>query len=154
MIGMSFASFLTLLILGLIAAIVVHSIIRYRMLKGVDGFFAKWIGGWIGAWLGSPVLGHWWAQIQNVYLIPALIGAFVGAFSFVVFTKANAVAASEAMAPKMATSAVVPEMLKKGLANRSFGSRPPGCADATPARRNVAQRRLALPPFAQKLKPS
>jgi uncharacterized membrane protein YeaQ/YmgE (transglycosylase-associated protein family) len=113
MIGMSFLSFLTLLILGLIAAIAVHSIIRYRMLNGVDGFLAKWIGGWIGAWLGSPVLGHWWVQVQSVYLIPALIGAFVGAFSFVVLTKANAVATSDARAQKAATSAVVPEVLRR-----------------------------------------
>ena len=113
MIGMNFTSFLTLLILGLIAAIVVHSIIRYRMLKGVDGFLATWIGGWVGAWLGSPVLGHWWVQVHNVYLIPALVGAFVGAFSFVVLTKANAVAAPDAAASKATTSAVVPEMLKR-----------------------------------------
>ena len=113
MIGMAFGSFLTLLILGLIAAIVIHSIVRYRMLKGADGFLAQWIAGWIGAWLGSPVLGHWWVQAQNVYLIPALIGAFVGAFSFVVLTKANALIISEAMAPKAAASAVVPEVLRR-----------------------------------------
>jgi uncharacterized membrane protein YeaQ/YmgE (transglycosylase-associated protein family) len=113
MIGMNFGSFLTLLILGLIAAIVIHSIIRYRMLEGVDGFFAKWIAGWIGAWLGSPVLGHWWVRIQNVYLIPALVGAFVGAFLFVALAKANALATSNATASKVATATVVPEMLKK-----------------------------------------
>ncbi len=35
MIGMNFAAFVTLLILGPIAAIVIYSIIRYRMLEGV-----------------------------------------------------------------------------------------------------------------------
>ena len=111
MIGMNFNSFLTLLILGLIAVIVVHSIIRYGMLKGVDGFLAKWIAGWLGAWLGSPVLGHWWFKIQNVYIIPALVGAFVGAFSLPYLVKANA----SGLAPRaMATSTAPPaEMLKK-----------------------------------------
>jgi uncharacterized membrane protein YeaQ/YmgE (transglycosylase-associated protein family) len=111
MIGMSFNSFLTLLILGLIAVIVIHSIIRYRMLQGIDGFLAKWIAGWIGAWLGSPVLGHWWFHIQNIYIIPALVGAFVGAFSLPFLVKANA----SALAPKaVATAATLPtEMLKK-----------------------------------------
>jgi len=74
MIGMSFGSFLTLLILGFIAAIIMHAGFRYRMMAGFDGFLAKWVAGWIGAWLGTPVLGHWWLQIQNVYIIPALVG--------------------------------------------------------------------------------
>jgi uncharacterized membrane protein YeaQ/YmgE (transglycosylase-associated protein family) len=113
MIGMNFGSFLTLLILGLIAVIFMHFIIRYRMLKGVDGFFAKWIAGWIGAWLGSPVLGHWWFRIQNVYIIPALIGAFVGAFAFAALTKANATARVTTTAPATTATAVVPEMLRK-----------------------------------------
>ena len=60
MIGTGFGAFLTLLILGLIASIVMHAIVRYWTLAGVDGFALTWIAGWIGAWLGSPVLGHWW----------------------------------------------------------------------------------------------
>jgi len=54
MIGMSFASFVALLILGFTAAIIMHSAIHYRMVAGVDGLIAKWIAGWIGAWLGTP----------------------------------------------------------------------------------------------------
>lgn len=38
MIGMSFASFLSLLILRIIASIVLHLIVRYKMLSGFDGF--------------------------------------------------------------------------------------------------------------------
>lgn len=49
MIGMSFASFRSLLILGIIASIVLHLIVRYKMLSGFDGFMNKWIAGWIGA---------------------------------------------------------------------------------------------------------
>ena len=64
-----------MLILGFIAAIVMHSALRYRMLGGFDGFVAKWVAGWIEGWLGSPVLGHWSFQIQHIYVIPALIGA-------------------------------------------------------------------------------
>jgi uncharacterized membrane protein YeaQ/YmgE (transglycosylase-associated protein family) len=111
MIAMSFGSFVTLLILGFIAAIVMHSSVRNPASQGVDGFFAKWIAGWIGGWLGSPVLGHWWFHIQNVYVIPALVGAFVGAFSLMYWRKATAVAIT---APKaVPTVAVQPEMQRK-----------------------------------------
>jgi hypothetical protein len=55
---MNFGAFVMLLILGFIAAIVIHSGIRYRMLEGFDGFVAMWIAGWIGGWLGSPVLAY------------------------------------------------------------------------------------------------
>ena len=111
MIGMSFASFVTLLILGFIAAIVMHSAVRYRMMAGFDGFIAKWIAGWIGAWLGTPVLGHWWFTVQNIYVIPALVGAFVGAFSIAFLAKATAVA--NASVHKAETTTPVAEMLRK-----------------------------------------
>lgn len=94
MIGMGFGSFLTLLILGLIAAAVLHYAFRYRMLSGIDGFLAKWIVGWVAAWISSPVLGHWAFQISGVYVIPGIIGAFAGAFLAVASVKANAVATS------------------------------------------------------------
>jgi uncharacterized membrane protein YeaQ/YmgE (transglycosylase-associated protein family) len=113
MIGMGFGGFVTLLILGFIAAIVMHSIIRYRVLEGVDGFVAKWVVGWIGAWLGSPVLGHWWFRIQNIYVIPALVGAFVGAFSCVVLMKSTMLATSRTTTSKTPTAAGVPEVMRK-----------------------------------------
>jgi uncharacterized membrane protein YeaQ/YmgE (transglycosylase-associated protein family) len=82
MIGMNFRALLILFVAALIAAGVLHYVIRYRFLEGFDGFVAKCIAGWVGAWLGSPVLGHRFerAKLANVYLIPALLGAFVGAF--------------------------------------------------------------------------
>lgn len=82
MIGTNFLSFLVLLVAGVIAGAVVHYVARYRLLEGIDGFIGKCIAGWVGAWLGSPVLGHWFEKVKigNVYLIPALIGAFAGAF--------------------------------------------------------------------------
>jgi uncharacterized membrane protein YeaQ/YmgE (transglycosylase-associated protein family) len=90
MIGMSFAEFGVLLILGIISSLVLHYAVRYRVLAGGDGFVAKWIMGWVGGWLGSPVLGHWFTGINvgHVYIIPALIGAFVGSFMLTAMWKA------------------------------------------------------------------
>jgi uncharacterized membrane protein YeaQ/YmgE (transglycosylase-associated protein family) len=113
MIGMNFGAFLTLLILGFIAAIVIHSVIRYRMMKGFDGFVAAWIAAWIGGWLGSPVLGHWWFQIKNIYVIPALVGAFVGAFSCVVTLKSRRLSPANVVPSDAPATAVVPDMLRK-----------------------------------------
>lgn len=113
MIGMNFGSFLTLLIIGLIATIVMHWVIRYRMLDGIDGFFAKWIAGWIGGWLGIPVLGHWWFQIHGMYIIPALVGAFVGAFTYVAVVKAAAVANVKATAARAVAASSAPEVMRR-----------------------------------------
>lgn len=85
-----FSIFLTLLILGLIATIVVHSIVRYRHLKGLDGFLAKWIIAYIGAWIAQPVLGYWGPRIFGVHWIPAIVGAFAGAFGITAVWRARA----------------------------------------------------------------
>jgi uncharacterized membrane protein YeaQ/YmgE (transglycosylase-associated protein family) len=92
MIGINFWAFLVVLVAALIAAAVLHYLVRYRFLEGLDGFLAKCVAGWIGAWLGSPVLGHWFepAKLANVYLIPALLGAFAGAFVLAACWKALA----------------------------------------------------------------
>ena len=97
MIGMNFWAFLVLLVTGAIAAAVVHYVARYRFLERFDGFLAKVIAGWVGAWLGSPIIGHWFERVKiaNIYLIPALLGAFAGAFIVVASGKALA----EALAP-------------------------------------------------------
>lgn len=92
MIGMAFGPFVALLVLGAIAAIVIHFAIGYRVLSKFDGFMVKWIAGWIGGWLGSPVYGHWGYNIQNVYIIPALVGAFSLAFLATASVKASAMA--------------------------------------------------------------
>jgi len=112
MIGMTFGAFLTLLILGFVAAIVMHFVIRYRVLGIVDGFFAKWIAGWIGAWLGGPVLGYWWFQIQDIRIIPALLGAFVGAFCLVALAKAIGEPAAGGMAMETVTPTIQDTMRK------------------------------------------
>ena len=96
MIGMNFWAFLVLLVAALIAAVVIHYVIRYRFLEGCDGFLGKWMVGWLGAWLGSPVLGHWFERVKlaDIYLIPALLGAFAGAFAGTALWKAATKACS------------------------------------------------------------
>jgi uncharacterized membrane protein YeaQ/YmgE (transglycosylase-associated protein family) len=96
MIGMNFRAFLVLLVAGVIAAVASHYVLRYRLLEGLDGLVGKCIAGWVGAWLGSPVLGHWFERVKlaDVYLIPALLGAFAGAFVVTAFGKATAKAIS------------------------------------------------------------
>ena len=110
MIGMDFRAFLVLLVAGVIAAYVIHYLVRYRVLEGFDGFLVKVIAGWVGAWLGSPLIGHWFERVKiaNVYLIPALLGAFVGAFVVVATAKAMA----KALAPTIISGAVSPGTTK------------------------------------------
>jgi len=84
MIGMGFASFLTLLIISAILSAIVHGA-GYKVLSGVEGYFPKLIVGWIGGWLGSPVLGYWGGAIRNsnVHLIPAILGSIAAIFMMV-----------------------------------------------------------------------
>lgn len=89
MIGMSFSSFITLLVTSGIAAFVIHYVAGYRIVSGAEGFLGKWIVGWLGAWVGSPVLGHWWETLryEDIYLVPALLGSFIAVFGTVLFFK-------------------------------------------------------------------
>lgn len=82
LIGMPFQSFVVLLILSAIATAIIHWGFRYRLFNGMDGFIGQWMVAWLGAWLGPAVLGHWFDSVMmgNIYVIPALIGAFAGAF--------------------------------------------------------------------------
>src|SRR5579872_4555781 len=111
MIGMHFGAFLTLLIISLIAAAVVHYAFRYRFLSGIDGFLSKWIIAWIGAWVATPVLGYWFAgvRISSVYIIPAFLGGFAGAFMTTAFWKAMT---------KSQTTGAVPTMMGSSSASR------------------------------------
>jgi uncharacterized membrane protein YeaQ/YmgE (transglycosylase-associated protein family) len=92
MFNMHFASFLTLLIISLITALIVHYVVRYRVLEGFDGFLWKWVVAWVGAWLATPVLGDWFTKVQisHVYIVPAFIGGFAGAFIAAAIWKAEA----------------------------------------------------------------
>lgn len=75
MLGMSFLSFLLLTVIGGVVALFYHFVLRMKVLDGTAAIFAKVLIGWFGAWLGSPVLGHWWWKYENVYIVPALLGA-------------------------------------------------------------------------------
>lgn len=77
MIGMSFASFLILLVISVVVAAILHYWIKLYIIPGLQSFLSKVAIGWIGAWLGSPVLGHWWAagSYQEVYFVPAILGS-------------------------------------------------------------------------------
>jgi hypothetical protein len=81
LIGMPFSSFMVLLIISLITAAVVHWGFRFRLFQGIEGFIGQWMVAWVGAWLGPAVLGHWFDSVMmaNIYIIPALLGAFAGA---------------------------------------------------------------------------
>ena len=106
MIGMSFSAFLTLLVLGLIGSFVLHTFVRYRVLAGLDGFVCKWIVGWIGAWLGSPVFGYWGIHMENIYIIPAVLGAFIA--PFLMTTALRALARTAAAVPRQDTATSQP----------------------------------------------
>jgi uncharacterized membrane protein YeaQ/YmgE (transglycosylase-associated protein family) len=88
MIGMSFLSFILLLGISVIVAAVLHYGLRYRFLDGTDAVFAKVALGWLGAWLGSPVFGHWFYKVENLYLVPAILGSITAVTLNVVAWKA------------------------------------------------------------------
>jgi len=78
MIGMSFLSFLILLIISIAVSAILHYGLKFYIRPGFVSFLSKIVFGWIGAWLGSPVFGHWFEGLvyENVYIIPAILGSF------------------------------------------------------------------------------
>ncbi|HVO60984.1 MAG TPA: hypothetical protein VMT53_08605 [Terriglobales bacterium] len=100
MLGMSLLSFLILTVISAVVATVYHDVIRYRFLEGHDARFGKVVVGWIGAWLGSPVLGHWLWKVENVYILPAVLGAIAGVHLTVLTANALAKLASIGPAPR------------------------------------------------------
>ena len=54
LIGMSFPSFVVLLILSAIAAAIVHWGFRYRLFQGIDGFLGQWVVAWMAHGLAPP----------------------------------------------------------------------------------------------------
>jgi len=99
MIGMSFPSFLVLLVIAAVVAVVFHYLLRYRFLEGLDSFLGKVAIGWLGGWLGSPVLGHWLFKIEEIFIIPALVGAVAAVFLNILAWKALAKVYSGRVAP-------------------------------------------------------
>lgn len=75
MLGMSLLSFLVLSLIGAVVAVVYHYVLQYRFLDGYDAYLGKFFVGWFGAWLGSPVLGNWLWKVEDIYIVPAILGA-------------------------------------------------------------------------------
>lgn len=80
MIGMSFISFIILLVISIIISLIVFFVTeREFRIEGCwcRGLMPLIIVGWIGGWLGSPVFGYWFESIkyENIYIIPAILGA-------------------------------------------------------------------------------
>ncbi len=94
MLGMSLLSFLVLTLIGAVIAVAYHNVLRYRFLDGNDALIGKWIVGWFGAWLASPVFGHWLWKVENVYIVPAILGAIAAIHLTVLAGKALAKLAS------------------------------------------------------------
>ena len=89
MIGMSFVSFIILLVISIIVSAVLHFLLKNYVRPGINSFISKVIFGWIGAWLGSPVFGHWFEGLnyEEVYYIPAILGSFAVLILLVDFVK-------------------------------------------------------------------
>jgi uncharacterized membrane protein YeaQ/YmgE (transglycosylase-associated protein family) len=94
MLGMNFLSFLILTFIGAVVAAAYHYVFQYRFLEGNDAVIGKLIIGWFGAWLGTPVLGHWLWKVENVYIVPALLGAIAIIHLTILTTKGLAKLAS------------------------------------------------------------
>jgi uncharacterized membrane protein YeaQ/YmgE (transglycosylase-associated protein family) len=80
MIGMSFISFLSLLIISVVVSAVLHYGLKYYVTPGFESFGLKVVLGWVGAWLGSPVFGHWpsrfpFLHYEDTWFVPAILGS-------------------------------------------------------------------------------
>ena len=64
MIGMEFVSFIILLAISVVVSAVLHYGLKYYVNPGLWSFCSKVVVGWTGAWLGSPVLGHWFEDLN------------------------------------------------------------------------------------------
>ena len=112
MIVMGLPEFLTVLVVGLISAFVLHFLVGYRILNGTDGFTVKWIFGVVGGWLGPLVFGHWGIPSGSLYLIPVILGAFAGSFLFVAAFRALAIAVAASPRHAAASTHAAPANLE------------------------------------------
>ena len=80
-----FISFLILLVISVVVSGILHYGLNYtsRAVPTHWAFVTKVIVGYYGAWYGTALYGRWWDGLnyQDVYFIPAILGAF----SLVVF---------------------------------------------------------------------
>ena len=82
MIGMSFISFVILLIISVVVSAVLHYGLKFYVTPGLESFYLKVVLAWVGAWLGSPIFGYWpnkfpFLHYQEVWFVPAILGSLV-----------------------------------------------------------------------------
>jgi len=77
-------------VIAVVVVAVFYFGLRYRFLEGWDCFLGKIVLSWLGGWLGSPVLGHWLFNVENVYVVPAILGAASAVGGAVLWWKALA----------------------------------------------------------------
>ena len=84
MIGITFSSFLALLVIGAACALFLSGILQPRPV-GTAAYIGQLIVGWLGAWVGSAVVGHWgWIiPTTNVYVLPALISSLAAIYALI-----------------------------------------------------------------------
>ena len=89
MIGMTFQSFLSLLVISAVCAALVNSMFKLTVLNMGEAYLSQWMLGWIGAWLGSAVVGHWGWMVPgtDVYLVPAVAGSIASVYLMTVLLK-------------------------------------------------------------------
>ncbi len=75
---MDFTSFLILLVISLAVSSILHFGLEYYVNPGMWSFASKVVVGFIGASYGTQVFGSWFPGLNynNVYYIPAILGAF------------------------------------------------------------------------------
>ena len=89
MIGVDFGGFIILLALALIAAAILHYGFKFYAKNSLASFFGELTIGYVGAWVSSWVLGYWPAgwEYENIYFIPAFLGALGLIVVYVEFLK-------------------------------------------------------------------
>jgi len=85
---MNFTTFFTVLVIAAVVACVYHFVLRYRFLEGYDALAGKVIIGWLGGWIGSLIFGNRLWKIQDVYVLPAVLGAIAAIHMSVLIWKA------------------------------------------------------------------
>ena len=87
MIGMSFISFMELLGISVVVALVLHYLVKYRTVEGFDGFLGKVIIGWLGAWLACAGSLASKCNLRGHLPNPGILGSLASVFSVVLFLK-------------------------------------------------------------------
>ena len=73
-------SFIILLVISVVVSAILHYGFKLtsRTVQDHWAFVTKIVIGYYGAWWGTTVYGQWWEDLnyQDIYYIPAVLGAF------------------------------------------------------------------------------